>query len=174
MIVYKSPKEIEKIRAAGAIVKETLKLLFENLRPGITTGRLDEIAEDYIRSRDAVPSFKGYNGFPGSICVSIDNEVVHGIPGPRKIKEGQIVGIDVGAFSVLERYQRWRRFDTMAMRVATDGLKRLFSNNSDVLRLARDVGLGIVDRLPNVKDFFIREAAGVTGDVPKLLKGEAL
>jgi 2-octaprenyl-6-methoxyphenol hydroxylase len=84
------------------------------------------------------------------------------------------LGIDIGAVSVLERYQRWRRFDTMAMGVATDGLNRLFSNNSDVLRLARDVGLGVVDRLPNLKEFFIREAAGITGDVPKLLKGEAL
>ncbi|MCP4581616.1 MAG: type I methionyl aminopeptidase [candidate division Zixibacteria bacterium] len=98
MIVYKSPKEIEKIRAAGAIVSKTLKLLFENLRPGITTQKLDGIAEDYIRSQEAVPSFKGYNGFPGSICVSIDDEVVHGIPGPRKLKEGQIVGIDVGVY----------------------------------------------------------------------------
>ncbi|MET0278094.1 MAG: ubiquinone biosynthesis hydroxylase [Pseudorhodoplanes sp.] len=84
------------------------------------------------------------------------------------------LGIDIGAVTVLERYQRWRRFDTMAMGVATDSLNRLFSNNSDVLRLVRDVGLGVVDRLPNLKEFFIREAAGVTGDVPKLLKGEAL
>ncbi len=76
--------------------------------------------------------------------------------------------------STLERYQRWRRFDTMAMGVATDGLNRLFSNNSDVLRLVRDMGLGLVDRMPNLKEFFIREAAGLTGDVPKLLKGEAL
>jgi 2-octaprenyl-6-methoxyphenol hydroxylase len=84
------------------------------------------------------------------------------------------LGIDIGAVSVLERYQRWRRFDTMTMGVATDGLNRLFSNNSDVLRLARDIGLGVVDRLPNLKEFFIREAAGLTGEVPKLLKGEAL
>jgi 2-octaprenyl-6-methoxyphenol hydroxylase len=84
------------------------------------------------------------------------------------------IGIDVGAVSVLERYQRWRRFDTMAMGVATDSLNRLFSNNSDVLRLVRDMGLGLVDRMPNLKEFFIREAAGLTGDVPKLLKGEAL
>jgi len=98
MIVYKSPKEIEKIRAAGAIVGKTLKLLFENLRPGITTQKLDGLAEEYIRSQGAVPSFKGYNGFPGSICVSIDEEVVHGIPGPRKLKEGQIIGVDVGVY----------------------------------------------------------------------------
>lgn len=84
------------------------------------------------------------------------------------------LGLDPGGTAVLERYQRWRRFDTMAMGVATDGLNRLFSNQSDVLRLARDVGLGLVDRLPGLKEFFIREAAGVTGEVPKLLRGEAL
>ncbi|MGD9921300.1 MAG: ubiquinone biosynthesis hydroxylase [Pseudorhodoplanes sp.] len=92
----------------------------------------------------------------------------------ESVIDGARLGIDVGAVSVLERYQRWRRFDTMAMGVATDSLNRLFSNNSDVLRLVRDVGLGLVDRMPNLKDFFIREAAGLTGDVPKLLKGEAL
>jgi 2-octaprenyl-6-methoxyphenol hydroxylase len=84
------------------------------------------------------------------------------------------LGLDVGGADVLERYQRWRRFDTMAMGVATDGLNRLFSNESDVLRLMRDVGLGLVDRMPALKSFFIREAAGVTGEVPKLLRGEAL
>ena len=88
--------------------------------------------------------------------------------------DGARLGLDPGSASVLDRYQRWRRFDTMAMGVATDGLNRLFSNNSDVLRLARDVGLGVVDRLPPLKSFFIREAAGLTGDVPKLLKGEML
>src|SRR6185295_4262103 len=84
------------------------------------------------------------------------------------------LGLDVGGADVLERYQRWRRFDTMAMGVATDGLNRLFSNESDVLRLMRDVGLGLVDQMPALKTFFIREAAGVTGEVPKLLRGEAL
>ena len=82
------------------------------------------------------------------------------------------LGIDPA--TVLERYQRWRRFDTMAMGVATDGLNRLFSNRSDLLRLLRDVGLGLVDRLPSIKQLFIREAAGLAGDVPKLLRGEAL
>ena len=84
------------------------------------------------------------------------------------------LGLDIGGDDVLERYQRWRRFDTMNMGVATDGLNRLFSNHSDVLRLVRDIGLGVVDRLPGMKDMFIRQAAGVTGDVPKLLRGEAL
>src|SRR5215212_2696303 len=84
------------------------------------------------------------------------------------------LGLDPGSPATLDRYQRWRRFDTMAMGVATDGLNRLFSNQSSVLRLVRDVGLGLVDRLPALKQLFIREAAGLVGEVPKLLKGEAL
>jgi 2-octaprenyl-6-methoxyphenol hydroxylase len=84
------------------------------------------------------------------------------------------LGLDVGGADVLDRYQRWRRFDTMAMGIATDGLNRLFSNESDVLRLVRDIGLGLVERAPAVKNFFIREAAGLTGEVPRLLRGEAL
>jgi len=84
------------------------------------------------------------------------------------------LGLDPGAADVLERYQRWRRFDTMSMGLATDGLNRLFSNKSAALRLLRDVGLGMVDRLPNLKRLFIREAAGLVGEVPKLLRGEAL
>jgi 2-octaprenyl-6-methoxyphenol hydroxylase len=84
------------------------------------------------------------------------------------------LGLDPGGAAVMDRYQRWRRFDTMAMGVATDGLNRLFSNRSDVLRFARDLGLGLVDRLPGLKQLFIREAAGLVGEVPRLLKGEAL
>jgi len=84
------------------------------------------------------------------------------------------LGLDIGSPGVLERYQRWRRFDTMTMGIATDGLNRLFSNHSDVLRLVRDLGLGMVERMPFLKLLFIREAAGFTGDVPKLLRGEAL
>ncbi|HEX4410373.1 MAG TPA: ubiquinone biosynthesis hydroxylase [Xanthobacteraceae bacterium] len=90
------------------------------------------------------------------------------------ITDAARLGLDPGAADVLDRYQRWRRFDTMAMGIATDGLNRLFSNRSDVLRFARDVGLGLVDRLPQLKHLFIREAAGLVGDVPKLLRGEVL
>jgi len=90
------------------------------------------------------------------------------------IADAARLGLDIGAPDVLERYQRWRRFDTMTMGVATDGLNRLFSNSNDALRLARDVGLGLVERMPALKRAFIREAAGFTGDVPKLLRGEAL
>ncbi len=84
------------------------------------------------------------------------------------------VGLDFASPQVLERYQRWRRFDTLAMGVATDSLNRLFSNHSDALRALRDVGLGLVDRLPRLKGLFIRDAAGLTGALPKLLRGEAL
>jgi 2-octaprenyl-6-methoxyphenol hydroxylase len=84
------------------------------------------------------------------------------------------LGLDPGSPGVLERYQRWRRFDTMAMAAATDGLNRLFSNRSDLLRVMRDVGLGVVDRLPGLKRAFIREAAGLVGEVPKLMRGESL
>jgi 2-octaprenyl-6-methoxyphenol hydroxylase len=90
------------------------------------------------------------------------------------IADAARLGLDIGASDVLERYQRWRRFDTMTMGVATDGLNKLFSNSSDVLRLARDVGLGLVERMPALKRVFIREAAGFTGDVPKLLRGEGV
>jgi 2-octaprenyl-6-methoxyphenol hydroxylase len=90
------------------------------------------------------------------------------------IADAARLGLDIGSADVLGRYQRWRRFDTMTMGVATDGLNRLFSNHSDVLRLVRDIGLGVVDRLPALKGAFIRQAAGVTGEVPRLLRGETL
>ena len=92
----------------------------------------------------------------------------------ESIVDAARLGLDPGSPVTLDRYQRWRRFDTMAMGVATDGLNRLFSNRSDALRLVRDVGLGLVDRMPALKQLFIREAAGLVGEVPKLLKGEAL
>jgi 2-octaprenyl-6-methoxyphenol hydroxylase len=84
------------------------------------------------------------------------------------------LGIDFGQADVLDRYQRWRRFDTMAMGVATNALNLLFSNKSTLLRSVRDIGLGLVDRLPPLKSVFIRQAAGLSGEVPRLLKGEAL
>lgn len=84
------------------------------------------------------------------------------------------LGMDLGGADVLERYQRWRRFDTMAMGVATNSLNFLFSNQSTLLRSLRDIGLGIVDRTPPLKNLFIRQAAGLTGEIPRLLKGEAL
>jgi len=97
MISIKSPREIELMRIAGRIVAETHELLRKAIRPGITTLELDEIAEEYIRKRGAIPAFKDYNGFPASICSSINEQVVHGIPGPTVLKDGDIIGIDIGA-----------------------------------------------------------------------------
>src|SRR6266568_4454884 len=84
------------------------------------------------------------------------------------------LGMDLGQADVLDRYQRWRRFDTMAMGLATNSLNLLFSNESTLLRTVRDIGLGLVDRAPPLKSMFIRQAAGLAGEVPRLLKGEAL
>lgn len=97
MISIKSPREIELMRIAGKIVGETLELLREVIRPGITTLELDTIAEAYIRKSGGIPSFKGYNGFPASICSSVNEQVVHGMPGPIVLKDGDIIGIDIGA-----------------------------------------------------------------------------
>jgi methionyl aminopeptidase len=97
MVTRKSREEIALMRHAGRIVAEVLALMEEELKPGITTAKLDAIAEDYIRKAGARPSFKHYLGFPASICVSIDDEVVHGIPGDRVIAEGQVVSVDAGA-----------------------------------------------------------------------------
>lgn len=97
MISIKSPRELELMRAAGKIVAETHEKLKEVIKPGITTLELDRIAEGYIRKSGGIPAFKGYNGFPASICSSINEQVVHGIPGPIELKEGDIIGIDIGA-----------------------------------------------------------------------------
>ncbi len=95
-IALKTPAELEIMRKAGRIVAGLLKLLEKEACPGVSTLRLDEIAEEFIRSRGAEPAFKGYYGFPASICASVNEEVVHGIPGSRILKEGDVAGIDVG------------------------------------------------------------------------------
>lgn len=97
MISIKTSREIELMRIAGSIVGETHKYLIPYIKPGITTKELDELAYNFIISKHATPSFKGYDGYPGSICTSINEEVVHGIPGMRKLKEGDIISIDIGA-----------------------------------------------------------------------------
>ena len=84
------------MREAGRIVAETLELIRQAVKPDVTTQELDRIADEYIRERGAIPAFKGYNGFPGSICASVNEEVVHGIPGPRKLKNGDIISVDIG------------------------------------------------------------------------------
>ena len=96
MIIKKSPEEIDRIAAAGEILARCLTLLKGKARAGVTTAELDQAAEKFIRSQDAEPAFKGYRGFPGSICASPNSMVVHGIPGPYKLKRGDILSIDVG------------------------------------------------------------------------------
>lgn len=97
MITIKTPEEIEALKVAGEIVGLTHHYLEQYIKPGITTKELDALAEEFILSKGATPSFKGLYGFPGSVCISINEEVVHGIPGTRKLQEGDIVSIDIGA-----------------------------------------------------------------------------
>ena len=96
-VEIKTPEQIALMREAGLVVGETLDLMRRSVAAGMTTGELDAIAEDHIRSRGAVPSFLGYHGFPGTLCVSVNDEVVHGIPGDRVIEDGDVVSIDCGA-----------------------------------------------------------------------------
>ena len=97
MIILKSRDEIEKMRRAAQVVAVALANLAENVLPGVTTGELDRLAEGILREHGAVPSFLGYKGYPSAACISINYEVVHGIPGSRQLVEGDIVGIDLGA-----------------------------------------------------------------------------
>jgi methionyl aminopeptidase len=101
-IITKTPEQIEQMAAAGAIQARCLKMLESKARPGVTTKELDEAAEKFITSQGAVPSFKGYRGFPGSICASPNSMVVHGIPGPYELKRGDILCLDVGV-----TYEGW-------------------------------------------------------------------
>lgn len=103
MIIIKNSQEIEYMRQAGKVVGETLLRLEELIKPGITTAEIDKVAEEFITKQGAKPSFKGYGGFPASLCISVNEEVVHGIPGNRVLQEGDIVSVDCGA--ILNGYQ---------------------------------------------------------------------
>ncbi len=96
MIIRKAPAEIERMARAGAVVADTLALIGERARPGISTQELDELAEEFIRSRGGVATFKGYRGYPASICTSPNDMVVHGIPGLYTLREGDLLSVDVG------------------------------------------------------------------------------
>jgi len=96
MIIIKSPREIEQLKRSNAIVAEVFGKLKGMVSPGITTKELDQVAEECILLKGARPAFKGYRGFPATLCISINEEVVHGIPGQRRLKEGDIVSLDVG------------------------------------------------------------------------------
>ena len=97
MIILKSRDEIDRMRAAGRVVADVLEAVREKVRPGVRTREIDAVVERVIRSAGCTPSFKGYRGFPASACISLNEEIVHGIPGPRKLREGDLVKIDVGA-----------------------------------------------------------------------------
>jgi methionyl aminopeptidase len=97
MIICKTQREIKIMREAGRIVALTHQELQKYIKPGISTKELDAIAEEFIRKHNAIPSFKGYNGFRGSVCTSVNNELVHGIPGDKTLKNGDIISIDIGA-----------------------------------------------------------------------------
>ncbi len=94
MVELKTREEIEKIKKSGKILRQALELVKSKVKVGITTGELDKIAEEFIRSKGAIPACKGYEGFPGTMCISVNDEVVHGIPGKRKLKEGDVVSFD--------------------------------------------------------------------------------
>ena len=135
MIIRKSRLEIERMRVAGQIVGRVLKRLSEIVEPGITTLDLDHEAERMIVSAGAYPTFKGYNGYPRSICASINDEVVHGIPGKRKLREGDIVGIDCGA-----TYMGYVGDAAVTLPVGnvTDAVKRLLDTTRQSLYRAID------------------------------------
>jgi methionyl aminopeptidase len=145
MVTRKSAAEIAKMRTAGRIVAEVLALVEETLKPGVTTAELDQLAERHIRAAGMIPSFKGYLGngrygtgphaFPATTCISIDDEVVHGIPGNRVVREGQIVSVDVGAI-----HQGWHADAARTFIVgaaASDDVRRLV----DTTRLAMMAGI---------------------------------
>lgn len=96
MIVIKNEPELGLMRRNGEILRDCFLRIEEEIRPGVTTGELDRIAEEFIRANDAVPAFKGYHGYPAAICASVNEEVVHGIPGSRALVEGDIIGVDIG------------------------------------------------------------------------------
>ena len=97
VITIKSEREIELMRHAGMLVSKMHQFIKPYIKEGITTKELDKLCEDFIRSNDGIPTEKGYEGFPASICASVNDEVVHGIPGSRKLKEGDIIKLDIGA-----------------------------------------------------------------------------
>jgi len=140
LILIKSKKEIDLIRESCQIVAETLQMCKNYAKPGMTTLELDKIAEDYIRSNNAVPAFKGYSqgsapGFPGTICSSVNEEVVHGIPGNRVLKNGDIISIDVGV--VKNRYYGDAAL-TIAIGEISDEKKRLMDVTEKSLYLGID------------------------------------
>ncbi|MDF1543304.1 MAG: type I methionyl aminopeptidase [Anaerosomatales bacterium] len=134
MIIRKSPSELATMREAGRITARALRLVGEAVAPGVTTAELDAIAEEFIRSAGAVPAFKGYHGFPGTICSSINDQVVHGIPGAVSLREGDIISVDVGA--IVEGY-----FGDSARTFAVGAIDEGARSLMEATRLALEAGI---------------------------------
>ena len=165
MINLKNKSEIEKLYAAGQIVKDTLFLVEEHIRPGISTLELDRIAEDYIRSQNAIPGFKGLYGFPATLCVSIDDEVVHGIPSERVLEKSQIISVDVGSI-----YQDFYgdHAKTFIVEEATTDVKRLIDVTRECLMIGIDqmkVGNRIGDIGHAIQKYAESKGYGVVRDL---------
>jgi methionyl aminopeptidase len=130
VIVTKSPEQVEKMAAAGAIQARCLQMLRAKCRPGVTTAELDEAAERFIASQNADAAFKGYRGFPGSICASPNSMVVHGIPGPYELKRGDILSLDVGVV-----YDGWVADAAITVPIApvNNGAKQLLETTREAL-----------------------------------------
>ena len=135
MIIKKSPEEIERMAVAGAILVKTMNLLAGKIRPGVTTRELDEAAERFIRSQGGEPAFKGYRGFPGSICTSPNSMIVHGIPGPYKLGRGDLISIDIGVI-----YDGWvaDAARTFAVGPVTPIARKLLVTTEEALLVAVD------------------------------------
>jgi methionyl aminopeptidase len=141
MIILKSERELRYMYDAGQIVAQTHREVAKAVRPGVTTLELDRVAEEYIKSKQAIPTFKGYNGFPNSICASINEEVVHGIPGLRQVNCGDIISIDIGAtfngyvgdaavtLPVCEVDEEARKLLEVTERSLYEGIKKAVVNN---------------------------------------------
>ena len=162
MIICKSEVELGFMREAGRIVAETHRIMAQHIEPGITTRELDAIAEKFILSQGATPSFKGYNGFSGSICASVNEELVHGIPGKRKLNEGDIISIDIGAQyrgyhgdsawtygvgSISETAQRLLDVTERSLYAGLELVKpdvRLYTVSHAIQRVIEDAGMSVV------------------------------
>jgi methionyl aminopeptidase len=165
VIKLKTKDDIEIMRQAGKVVARTLDMVGKEIRPGMTTLELDTLVEEFIRSEGAIPAFKGHQGFPGSACISIDDEVVHGIPGPREIKEGDIVSVDVGSivegfhgdsartFAVGETSEQKRRLMDCTLESLMKAIDKARNGNrlgqisATVQKIVEDQGYGVVRRL---------------------------
>ena len=165
MIYLKNNSEIEKLYCAGQIVKETLLMLEEFIVPGVTTLDLDKMAEEFIRSKNSEPGFKGLYGFPFTLCTSIDEEVVHGMPSSRKLQEGEIIGIDVG--SIYEGYYG-DHAKTFSVGTVSNSKKELLQVTKDSLYLGikeAKVGNTIGDIGFAIQQFAEKKGFGVVKDL---------